>query len=183
MAIRKIARLGNPVLREKTREIPPDQIRSPEVQRLIDDMIETMREYEGVGLAAPQVHESVRLFITADIYDPEDSEKLLAPARVVINPQMTFLTQDEVEYWEGCLSVPDLRGLVRRPRKLRISGYDRTGNEVQFEAVDFAAVVYQHEYDHLDGVVFLDRMTDMKKLAFLREFGRYIAGPDEKVAD
>jgi len=175
MAIRNIARLGNPVLRQKAREIPPEQIRSPEIQRLIDDMIETMQEYEGIGLAAPQVHEPVRLFITGDIYHPEDDGKLLAPARVVINPEIKFLTPDEVAYWEGCLSIPDLRGLVSRPGKLRLTGYDRQGKKIEFEAAGFAATVIQHEQDHLAGIVFLDRMADMKNLFFGKEFSRYIA--------
>ena len=180
MAIRKIARLGNPILRQKAEEIPHDQIHSPEIQRLIDDMIATMREYEGIGLAAPQVHESVRLFITGDIYDPEDESKFLAPERVVINPEIKFLTPEEVAYWEGCLCLPDLRGLVRRPRKVQVTAYDRQGKRIEFEAEGYPATVIQHEYDHLDGIVFLDRMANMKNLSFTKEFSRYLAPLAEK---
>ena len=177
MAIRNIARMGNPILRQKAKEIPHNQIRSPEVQRLIDDLIETMREYDGIGLAAPQVHESVRLFVTGDIYDPEDDSQLLLPAGVVINPEIKFLTPDEVAFWEGCLSVPDLRGLVPRPGKLRLTAYDRQGKKLELEAEGFAATVLQHEYDHLDGILFLDRMPDMKRLSFTREYARHVVAP------
>ena len=139
MAIRKIARLGHPVLRQRAAEVPPEQIGSPEIQLLIDDMIETMQEYNGVGLAAPQVHESLRLLVTADIYDPDDDNKLLLAARVLVNPEITFLTREEEAYWEGCLSVPDLRGSVSRPREISIKSHDRTGRKVEFEAAGFAA--------------------------------------------
>jgi len=183
MAIRNIARMGNPILRQRAQKIPPDRIQSPEVQRLIDDMIETMAEYEGVGLAAPQVHESVRLFIIGDVYDPADDDRVLLPAKVIINPEITFLTQDEQAYWEGCLSIPDLRGLVPRPREIRLNAYDRDGKKIEVVMDGFAATVIQHEYDHLDGVLFVDRMPDMTKLSFNKEFSRYIAAPPEEVAD
>lgn len=183
MAIRNVARMGNPILRQRAKEIAPDQIQSPEIQRLIDDMIETMAEYEGVGLAAPQVHESVRLFMIGDVYDPADDDRVLLPASVFINPEITFLTQEEQAYWEGCLSIPDLRGLVPRPRELRLSAYDRKGNKIEMVVDGFAATVIQHEYDHLDGVLFVDRMPDMTKLSFNKEFFRYIAAPPEEVAD
>lgn len=175
MAIRKIARLGHPVLRQRAREIPSELIASPDVQQLIDDMQETMREYEGVGLAAPQVHESVRLLVTADIYDPGADNKLLLEGKVLINPEITFLTQAEEAYWEGCLSVPDLRGTVARPREITVKAYDRNGRECEFRAEGFAATVIQHEFDHLDGIVFLDRMRDLKSLSFIKEFERYVA--------
>ncbi len=180
MAIRKIARLGHPVLRQRAADIPPEQIGSPEIQRLIDDMIETMQEYNGVGLAAPQVHESLRLLVTADIYDPDDDNKLLLEARVLINPEITFLTQEEEAYWEGCLSVPDLRGSVSRPREISIKSHDRTGRKVEFEAAGFAATVLQHEYDHLEGIVFLDRMPDLKTLSFIKEWERYVVTPKDE---
>ncbi len=176
MAIRNVARLGSPVLRQRAREIPVDEIASPEIQRLIDDLFETMHEYDGVGLAAPQVYESIRLLVTADLPDPDDEDQLLAPSRVLINPEIIFLTQEETARWEGCLSVPDLRGLVSRPHKIQVTAFDRQGKRIEFEAEGFPATVIQHEYDHLDGTVFLDRMSDLKSLSFLREFERYIAG-------
>lgn len=175
MAIRKVARLGHPILRRRAAEIPPEQIGSLEIQQLIDDMIETMREYEGVGLAAPQVHESVRLIVTSDIYDPTDDSKFLLEAQVLINPEITFLTQQEEAYWEGCLSVPDLRGTVSRPREISVKAYDRQGGKIELRAEGFAATALQHEYDHLEGIVFLDRMSDLKTLSFLKEFNRYVA--------
>ncbi len=183
MAVRHVARLGEPVLRQRAQEIPHENIRSNEIQRLIDDMLDTIEVYEGIGLAAPQVHESVRLFIIQDVYDPGENGKLLLPAQVVINPTITFLTQNESTYWEGCLSIPDLRGLVPRPNKIRVDGFDRDGRKVSFDAEGFAATVVQHEFDHLDGIVFLDRMRDLKSLAFLKEFERYVAAAPEEIAD
>jgi len=180
MAIRKVARLGHPILRRRAQEIPLDKIASPEIRQLIDDMRDTMREYDGVGLAAPQVHESVRLVVTGDIHDPAADDKLLLEEKVLINPEITFLTQEEEAYWEGCLSIPDLRGMVSRPREISVKAYDRDGRKVEFRAEGFAATALQHELDHLDGIVFIDRMRDMKSLSFLKEFERFVgeAGPE-----
>ncbi len=183
MAIRHVAKLGDPVLRQRAQEIPHEKIRSEEIQRLIDDMQDTIEVYEGIGLAAPQVHESVRLFITRDVYDPAEENRLLLPAQVVINPTIKFLTQNESTYWEGCLSIPDLRGMVPRPNKIQVTGYDRDGRKIKFDAEGFAATVVQHENDHLDGIVFLDRMADLKSLAFLKEFERHVAAAPEEIAD
>ncbi len=172
MSILKVARMGHPVLRQKTRGLDRAEIASPAVQRLIDDMLETMAEYHGAGLAAPQVHQGLRLFVAAlgDAQDEADAEPF-----VLINPELTAVGKDTVEDWEGCLSIPDVRGRVSRAREIRAVGFDRTGERVELRAHDFAARVIQHESDHLDGILFFDRMRSFESLTFLDEYARYWA--------
>ncbi len=170
MAILKVARMGHPVLREKCAPIDPKQITSPEIQGLIRDMFATMVEYTGVGLAAPQVHQPVRLVIAGGEADEEGRPQF----RVLINPKITVLDQDNrLGMYEGCLSVPGLRGWVERPASVKIEAYNENGDEIEFELEGFPAVVIQHECDHLDGVLYVDRMTDMTKFAFEQEADRY----------
>ena len=180
MAILKVARMGHPVLRARARAVEPSQIRSPEFQRLIDDMFETMREYQGVGLAAPQIHESVRLFVAGFAPSPDDDEEeedgdadRRVPLMALINPEITPATPEIVEDWEGCLSIPDIRGKVPRARQITVQAYDRRGKRIELRASGFTARVIQHETDHLDGVLFFDRMKSLQTLTFLEEFGRY----------
>lgn len=175
MAILKVAHMGHPVLRAKARPLAAAEIRSGDVQRLIDDMFDTMREYHGIGLAAPQVHESVRLFVAgfnADgkELDPDDDG---APMMALINPEISIVGREQLEDWEGCLSIPDIRGRVPRARSIVVQAYDRTGKRVEIKASGFTARVIQHETDHLDGVLFFDRMDSLESLTFLEEFGRY----------
>jgi len=170
MSILKVARMGHPVLRTKARALERSEITSPAIQKLIDDMIETMTEYHGVGLAAPQIHEGLRLFVAA--LDVDDEGRGLEPVPV-INPEITPIGREMVEDWEGCLSIPDIRGLVARARDIKVRAYDRRGERVELEAHDFAARVIQHETDHLDGVLFLDRMRSLASLTFLDEYSRY----------
>jgi peptide deformylase len=176
MAILKVARMGHPVLRARATPIDPSDIRSPGVQRLIDDMFDTMREYQGVGLAAPQVHEGVRLFVAGFAPSPNDDEDEDADRRVplmtLINPEITPATPDMVEDWEGCLSIPDIRGRVPRARQIIVRAYDRRGKRIEVRASGFTARVIQHETDHLDGVLFFDRMKSLDTLTYLDEFGR-----------
>jgi peptide deformylase len=182
MAILKVAKLGHPVLRRVAEPVAPNQNTGSEIQRLIDDMFETMSEYGGVGLAATQVHCPVRLLVTEDIPDPDNEGVFLAQRSVVLNPEVTFLTDEEVAFFEGCLSIPDFRGRVPRIKKIRLRGLDRNGNKIDREVEGFPAVVYQHEVDHLNGVVFLDRMRDFSTLSYLSEFDRFLAagaGPVE----
>jgi peptide deformylase len=179
MAILKVARMGHPVLRARARAIDPAGITSPRVQQLIDDMFETMHEYQGVGLAAPQVHESVRLFVAG--FAPEEDEgedRARVPMMALINPEITPLSQETVEDWEGCLSIPDIRGRVPRARQILVRAYDRRGKRIEMKANGFTARVIQHETDHLDGVLFFDRMKSFETLTFLDEFGRYWTGTD-----
>jgi peptide deformylase len=173
MSILKVARMGHPVLRTKAPPLERAAIKSPAIQRLIDDMIETMREYHGVGLAAPQVHEGVRLFVAAlESGDPGDDAAQAEPI-ALINPEITVVGVDVIEDWEGCLSIPDVRGRVPRAREIKVRAYDRTGGRVEIGAHDFAARVIQHESDHLDGVLFVDRMKSLNSLTFLDEYSRY----------
>jgi len=162
--------MGHPVLRTKARALERSEITSPAIQKLIDDMIETMTEYHGVGLAAPQIHEGLRLFVAA--LDVDDEGRGLEPVPV-INPEITAIGKEMVEDWEGCLSIPDIRGLVARARDIKVRAYDRRGERVELEEHDFAARVIQHETDHLDGVLFLDRMRSLASLTFLDEYSRY----------
>jgi peptide deformylase len=171
MSILKVARMGHPVLRAKARALEKGDIRSAAIQRLIDDMIDTMIEYHGVGLAAPQVHEPVRLFVAA-LDAPDDGGKEPEPV-VIINPEIVPVGSDTVEDWEGCLSIPEIRGRVPRAREIRVRAFDRKGDRVELRAHDFPARVIQHETDHLDGVLFLDRMRSFETLAFLDEYSRY----------
>jgi peptide deformylase len=148
MSILKIARIGHPVLRRVADPVPPGRLLEPDVQRLIDDMLETVREYEGVGLAAPQVHVPQRLFVL--VFDGQEDI-------VLANPEVTFLTTSRIRSFEGCLSVPHLRASVDRFAKVRVEGFDRKGGRLVIEMEGFPAIAVQHECDHLDGIVFLDR--------------------------
>jgi peptide deformylase len=177
MSILKVARMGHPVLRTRARPIAPAEIMSPLVQKLIDDMIETMNEYHGVGLAAPQIHESVRLFVAA-LDAGEDNDKP-SPPMALINPEITVVGSDTVEDWEGCLSIPDIRGRVPRAKEIRVRAYDRRGDRIELKASNFPARVIQHENDHLDGVLFFDRMKSFETLAFLDEYSRYWVRDDD----
>ncbi|HEY8551677.1 MAG TPA: peptide deformylase [Vicinamibacterales bacterium] len=168
MSILKVARMGHPVLRQVAREVDPTEVRTAAFQKLIDDMIGTMVEYEGIGLAAPQVHESVRLFV-AGIDGSGDNLKILP----FINPVITPIGDEIVEDWEGCLSIPDLRGRVPRAREVLIRALDRRGKPFEMQLRNYPARVVQHETDHLDGVLFLERMTSLESLTFLEEFERY----------
>jgi peptide deformylase len=184
MAILKVARMGHPVLRVKARALDPAEIRTPPIQRLIDDMFETMREYQGIGLAAPQVHESVRLFVAGFAPDDKDEpdDRARVPLMTIINPEITPIGSEQVEDWEGCLSIPDIRGRVPRARQIAVRAYDRSGKRIEIKASGFTARVIQHETDHLDGILFFDRMLSFETLTFLDEFARYWSG-DEVRAD
>ena len=176
MAIRKVARLGHPVLRAPCRELTPSEIRSPETRRLVEDMRETMAEYAGVGLAAPQVHEPVRLAIIE--LDPGDAERGLDRGKTsftLFNPTTTVLDPAPAGYWEGCLSVPGMRGYVERPCRVRVDYHDEAAKPARVVADGFLATVFQHELDHLDGVLYVDRLADPKLFAFNEEFDRYVA--------
>jgi peptide deformylase len=184
MAILKVARMGHPVLRQVSREVSPQEIPLPGFQQLLDDMIDTMYEYDGVGLAAPQVHQNLRVCVI-DIREdePRYSGKHPSGLCVFINPKLEALTTSTNQTWEGCLSVPGLRGLVSRPTKVRCTYLDREGKAHEFVAQGFLAIVLQHEFDHLDGVLYVDRIKEMKNLVFDQEFEKYILpnSKDEKL--
>jgi peptide deformylase len=169
MSILKVARMGHPVLRERARPIDKAEIKDPFFQKLIDDMIETMHEYHGDGLAAPQVHEGLRLFV-ALLDDVPDSK---GEAIAIINPEIVPNASDKREGWEGCLSIPDIRGMVPRFTDITVLALDRLGKKIELKLKEFPARVAQHETDHLDGVLFFDRMTSMQTLTYLEEYSKY----------
>jgi len=182
VAIRKIAQLGEPVLRQTARALTLDELQSPRVQTLIDDMIETMRDADGAGLAAPQVYESLSLCVIEVSNNPRYPEIEEIPLLVLANPVVTpevqstpaaLADEDAIAMYEGCLSIQGLRGQVRRPRRVRVSAIDRTGQPLEFVWEGLRAAVVQHETDHLRGVLFVDR-ADPRTLTFLREYGRHV---------
>lgn len=173
MALLKVAHLGNPVLRKKSRFLTPEEIKSPKMQAFIDDMVETMREYDGVGLAAPQVHQNISLIVFEVAGDPRGPADGSIPLTVLANVEIVSSGKTKETEWEGCLSVPDLRGRVTRPTSIEVKAMDRHGKALKFKATGFHARVIQHENDHCEGKVFLDRMDDLSTLTFLREFERY----------
>jgi len=175
MSILKVARMGHPVLRERARPLELAELKHPLLQKLIDDMIETMHEYHGVGLAAPQVHEDIRIFVALLEEDPGDTSE----ATVIINPEIVPVETTKSEGWEGCLSIPDIRGMVPRWTDITVRALDRKGKAIELPLKGFAARVAQHETDHLDGVLFFDRMTSMQSLTYLEEYSRYHAKEDD----
>ena len=169
MSILKVARMGHPVLRAKARAVDKLQLKTPAFQQFVDDMVDTMFEYAGVGLAAPQVHESVRLFVA--LLDPEGNGE--GDAMVFVNPEIVIVGHEVVEGWEGCLSIPDVRGRVPRAHEIKVAALDRHGKRFEMDAKDFPARVVQHEADHLDGVLFFDRMKSLESLTYMDEYSRY----------
>jgi len=169
MSILKVSRMGHPVLRAKARTVDKSEIKNPALQLFIDSMIDTMFEYSGVGLAAPQVHEGVRVFVA--MLDADGRGE--GDAVVFINPEITPIGDVMVEGWEGCLSIPEIRGRVPRAQHIKVTALDRTGKRFELELKDFPARVVQHETDHLDGVLFLDRMKSFETLTYLEEYSRY----------
>jgi len=176
MSILKVARMGHPVLRAKARALEKSDLRRAGVQKLIDDMIDTMVEYHGVGLAAPQVHEGLRIFVAS--LDARDDTEADEEPIAIINPELTIVGAEIVDDWEGCLSIPDIRGRVPRAREIKVRGFDRKWDRIELSAHDFPARVIQHETDHLDGVLFFDRMRSLETLTFLEEYSRYRAKAD-----
>jgi peptide deformylase len=173
MSILKVTRLGHPVLRRVTATVSLEELETPARQRFIDDMVETMKEYDGVGLAADQVFESLQIAVLEVAENQRYPNKPKVPLTVLVNPRITPTSEEMEDDWEGCLSIPDLRGLVPRYKSIRVQAYDRFGEPLDFVAHDFHARVIQHEFDHLNGKVYLDRMRDLTTLSFLQEFTRY----------
>lgn len=178
MSILKTSKLGNPVLREGTRELSLPELKSLEIQNLIDDMIATMHEYDGVGLAAPQVHRALKIAVIESNQNPRYPGAPQIPLLVLVNPRFVSLSKELQTEWEGCLSVDGFRGKVPRSKEIEIHFLDRNGQPCQLKTTGFRAVVIQHELDHLDGKVFLDRMKDLKTLTHLLEYEKFWMEPD-----
>ena len=167
--------MGHPVLRQRARPVDKSLLRNPLTQKLIDDMIDTMHEYHGVGLAAPQVHEDLRVFVALLDDEPGPDSEAVA----LINPEILPQVTDTEEGWEGCLSIPDIRGKVPRFTEVVVKALDRDAKSVELRLKKFPARVAQHETDHLDGILFFDRMTSMQSLTYLDEFNRYHSKDDD----
>ena len=173
MSVREILTVGHPILRQRAEEVPADEIRSDEVQGLIDDLIDTMRHANGAGLAANQIGVARRIAVIEVADNPRYPYKPAVPLTVIVNPVIEPLDDELVEVNEGCLSVPDLRGSVARHVNIRVRWLDREGvphDEVQR---GLTAGTFQHECDHLDGVLFLDRVTDPRTFTTWDQFERF----------
>lgn len=171
--------MGHPVLRQRARAIEPKELKTVPLQKFIDDMIDTMQEYSGIGLAAPQVHESLRIFVAHLDSEGRGAGEPIA----VINPEIEIVGTQVIEGWEGCLSIPDIRGRVPRAQSIRVSALDRHGKRIEINARDFPARVIQHETDHLNGVLFFDRMRSFESLSYMEEFSRYHTSSDDEDDD
>ena len=190
VAIRKIAQMGEPVLRRVARPLSVEELKSPAIQTLIDDMIDTMHDADGVGLAAPQVYESIQVCVIEISKNPRYPDALDIPLTVLVNPIITpqvesplddLAEADSIAMFEGCLSVTGLRGQVVRPRRVRVQALDRQGNSLDFVWEGVRATVVQHETDHLKGVLYVD-LADSKTLSFMREYERYVPR-EERIVD
>jgi peptide deformylase len=177
MAVREVLKMGHPTLRVKANPIPLEEIQSREFRNLIQDMFETMEKEEGIGIAAPQIGISKQVAIVGVPKDnprypetPESEEDDDFDILVVINPKVTVMDETPSGFWEGCLSVPGLRGYVERPSKIKVEFTDLEGEAQVMEVSGFGATVFQHELDHLDGVLYVDRVSDITKLSYMEEY-------------
>jgi peptide deformylase len=173
MAIRKIATIGHPVLREVARPLTKEELQSSETQRFIDDLIETMFDANGAGIAANQVYVPIQICALHVKDNPRYPYKPNIPLTVLVNPEVTPLTDETFDNYEGCLSVPNLRGEVPRFTQVRVRAWDRDGQLIDRTIVGLTAGTYQHEVDHLKGKLFVDRVTDTTSLATWADFERY----------
>ncbi len=181
MALRKIATIGHPVLRELARKVTLEELRGPEMQRLVDDLVDTMHDANGAGIAANQVFEPVQIAVVEVKNNPRYPYKPNYPLTILVNPVIEVLTEETFMNYEGCLSVPNLRGEVPRHPWIRVRAWDRTGAELSFEVKGLTAGTFQHELDHLWGKLFVDRVVDTRTLATWADFERHhLAGFSER---
>ena len=175
MAVHRILRMGHPNLRKQAEAVDPSAIHTDAFERLLTDMVDTLHDYGGIGLAAPQIDVPLRLAIIELPGGPSRYGELAKiPMTVFINPVLTVVDEKTAGYWEGCLSVPGLRGFVARPQHVAVSYLDREGNSARMTLQGFPATVVQHEFDHLDGRLYIDHIADTSKLVFEDEFVRYV---------
>ena len=168
----QVAQLGHPVLRKKAK--PVKNINDPSVQELIDNLIMTVMDVDGVGIAAPQVYKSLRLFILASHPNPRYPKAPKMKPTAVINPKIISFSKEKKKDWEGCLSVPGIRGLIPRHFKIEVEYTIRDGKKVRKSYKDFVARIFQHEYDHLEGLMFTDRLDSLKDLISEKEYQKLI---------
>ena len=175
--IRPICRMGNPILRKKAKQVPKDILFSDSFAQLIEDLRDSMKEYGGIGIAAPQIGIDMQVAIIELQGVNRYGEEINLPITTFINPVMAFLTADTQGFWEGCLSVPGLRGYVERPRKVKVNFLNSRGEEEEIIAEGFLATVLQHELDHLEGILYVDRIKDSRMLSYQEEFEEYLQEP------
>ncbi len=175
MAVRRIIRMGHPALRQVARPVTPAELATGTLDALVADMVDTLQDYGGIGLAAPQINEPVRLAIIDLPGGPSRYGEIPeVPLTVFVNPEIEVVDPASAGYWEGCLSVPGLRGYVERPQHVRVRALDLEGSPLALELRGFPATVFQHEFDHLDGTLYIDRILDPAKLVFEEEYLRYV---------
>ncbi|MBI1823707.1 MAG: peptide deformylase [Nitrospirae bacterium] len=182
MAVLPIAKLGNPVLRKISEPVSKEELLSESFQLFIDDMIETMRLKDGVGLAAPQVSVSKQLVVIESHFNPRYTDAPEISLLVLVNPLFTYLSSEKIEGWEGCLSVDNLRGKVNRSKKVALKALDRHSEPVEILTDTFLAVILQHEIDHLHGRLFVDQISDVTSLSQLEEFNQFVLGDKTPVS-
>jgi peptide deformylase len=179
--IRPVCRMGHPVLRQKAAEVSRDYLVSDEFRQLVQDMRDSMNHYGGIGIAAPQIGVSLQVAIielgSINRYD----EVVSLPFTVFVNPKLELMTDEQQGFWEGCLSVPGLRGFVERPKKLKVNFLNEKGEAKEIVADGFLATVIQHELDHLFGVLYVDRIKDMRLLTYQEEYDQFLSGKEEEL--
>ncbi len=173
MTLLKIAQIGHPILRTRARELSHEELVSDRIQQFIDDLVETMRDANGAGLAAIQVYEPIRIVAIEVENNPRYPYKPKIPLTILVNPVVMPITTEQFDNFEGCLSVPNLRGVVPRYAAVRVSGWDRHGNVIEREVKGLSAGTFQHEVDHLDGIIFVDRVKDPTTFCTWAEFDRF----------
>ncbi|MFP5385856.1 MAG: peptide deformylase [Bacteriovoracia bacterium] len=172
--VRPICRMGNPILRKKAEIIPKDFLLSDEFGQLMSHMLDSMKHYGGIGIAAPQIGVDRQVAIIELMGFNRYGEEVNLPLTVFINPKISYLTEERQGFWEGCLSVPGLRGFVERPKKVKVEYLDKEGKEQVIVAEGFLATVLQHELDHLEGILYIDRIKDSKLISYQEEFEEFI---------
>ncbi len=173
MALLEVIKMGNPSLREVCSPVSIAEIHTPKFQKFIDNLIQTQRSESGAGIAAPQVNVLKRVFTMEMKENPRYPNKTSFPLIIALNPEIEILTNKKIKGWEGCLSIPGIRGQIPRNEKVKLKALDRYGKPFEAILTDFAAVVAQHELDHLNGILFIDRMKTMKTLTFQKEYELY----------
>lgn len=173
MAVLDIVRMGHPVLRQRSEALPDSEISSDDIAQLVKDMVETLHASGGIGLAAPQVDRSIQLAVIEITECGRYGEIAAVPLTIFVNPSIRILSEETAGHWEGCLSIPAIRGFVERPQRIEVSYQDLTATDQSMVLDGFLATVMQHEFDHLTGTLFIDRVKDTRLLSFEEEYLTY----------
>lgn len=179
--VRNLCRMGNPILRKIAKEVTLEELKSDEFYQLLLDLRDSMKHYGGIGIAAPQIGVSLQVAIIELGPSNRYGEEVELPLTVFINPRLECLTDEEHGFWEGCLSVPGLRGFVERPKKLKVTYLNEKGEKKEMVAEGFLATVIQHELDHLFGILYVDRVKDPRLLSYQEEYDAYLSGQNPEL--